>query len=715
MRRLFPIAVVVAAIAACAGPPSAVAGEYIVHACSAVYGDVNGSWSLSATAPLTGYACSKGSSWDRGLVTRLNPREGSVPMYTGATYTFTAPAGTSLEHMEYDRAFCGGLGFRAGLWTPASGYQDMAGPGCSSQSHQDLPLFGASQVHLTTQCAQTNCSTWTSSEIHGAMSNVRVYVNDPTPPSVSLAGGTIKTTEWQSGIRTAVIAASDSTGISQVAAYSDGSQAGAVIGTCDFTRTTPCSTPATPFAIDTRILRDGAHALRVDARDSSGNTGAASMTVYVDNTAPGSPLDPRLEGPTTWRTSNDFTAVWTNPPHTNTAPIVTVRWLLCPGATPSSSTVGCRAAGATALNISRVAHLQVPGVGQWQLRLWLGDRAGNHSPGTARTLWLRFDNLPPAVRIADPDPMDPQRLTVMAADQNAGVGRVDIEIRRQGTDAWISLPVTPTPAGFTTMVDDASLPDGVYDVRARAIDRAGNERTTTVRASGAAAHLSLPLRIPTALNAGGVRVVRGRHGKRREVLVSTATAPYGRRVTIRGRLTTAGGNPLTNTDVDVLERTDLPDQPWVRVGIVRTGANGGFTYTALRGPSRAVRFSYAGTALIRPQAADVNVRVRAKTSIDVSRRSVVNGDEVVFRGRVRGGPMPSTGKLLQLQAYSRGGWRTFATPRASARTHKWRYGYRFTATRGTVRYRFRALVPLEGGFPFVQGASRSLKVLVHGL
>jgi hypothetical protein len=212
-----------------------------------------------------------------------------------------------------------------------------------------------------------------------------------------------------------------------------------------------------------------------------------------------------------------------------------------------------------------------------------------------------------------------------------------------------------------------------------------------------------------------VRVVRGRHGKRREVLVSTATAPYGRRVKIRGRLTTIGGNPLANVDVDVMERTALPDQPWVRVGLVRTGPDGTFAYTALRGPSRSVRFSYAGTPLIRPQGAEVQVKVRAKTTIDVSRHAVVNGDEVVFRGRVRGGPMPSTGKLLQLQAYSRGGWRTFATPRASARTRKWRYGYRFTATRGTVRYRFRAVVPKEGGFPFVRGASRSLKVLVHGL
>jgi hypothetical protein len=92
----------------------------------------------------------------------------------------------------------------------------------------------------------------------------------------------------------------------------------------------------------------------------------------------------------------------------------------------------------------------------------------------------------------------------------------------------------------------------------------------------------------------------------------------------------------------------------------------------------------------------------------------VNGDEVVFRGRVSG-PMPEHGKLLELQAYSRGTWRTFATPRAHKRSHRWRYPYRFTATRGTVSYRFRAVVPPEAGFPFERGHSRSLRVVVRGL
>jgi hypothetical protein len=128
-----------------------------------------------------------------------------------------------------------------------------------------------------------------------------------------------------------------------------------------------------------------------------------------------------------------------------------------------------------------------------------------------------------------------------------------------------------------------------------------------------------------------------------------------------------------------------------------------------------LRFRYVGTPLIRARTTDVEIHVRATTSIATSRRSVVNGEEVVLRGRVAGRPLPPVGKLVQLQAFSRGHWLTFATPRANPRTGRWTYRYRFTATRGTVRYRFRARVPKENGFPYSAGTSRFAYVTVRGL
>jgi hypothetical protein len=342
------------------------------------------------------------------------------------------------------------------------------------------------------------------------------------------------------------------------------------------------------------------------------------------------------------------------------------------------------------------------------------DAAGNEEPLSAQSIPFRFDNVPPEATLAEADAEDPQRITVIARDATSGLAGGDIEIRRAGTDRWISLPVDHTTIGITAVVDDAALQDGVYDVRARVIDQAGNERSTTTRASGSAAHLVLPLRVPTSLTAGR-RQVRGSHGHHRTVLVKTATTAFGSSVQVHGRLTVPGGNPLAAVDVDVLEHTELPDQPWIRAGVTRTDGQGRFTYRVLPGPNRTVLFRYAGSRLIRPRTTAVRVRVRAATSLRVDRHSVVNGEEVTFRGRVAGGPLPTVGKLIQLQAYSRSEWRTFATPRARSRSHRWSYRYRFSATRGTVRYRFRAVVPAEGGYPFVRGSSRSLDVTVRGL
>jgi hypothetical protein len=66
-----------------------------------------------------------------------------------------------------------------------------------------------------------------------------------------------------------------------------------------------------------------------------------------------------------------------------------------------------------------------------------------------------------------------------------------------------------------------------------------------------------------------------------------------------------------------------------------------------------------------------------------------------------------------MQAYFRGRWRTFSTVR-TARSGRWRFPYRFDGTVGRVIYRFRAHLPAEGGYPFIGGHSRVVKVIVSG-
>jgi hypothetical protein len=199
------------------------------------------------------------------------------------------------------------------------------------------------------------------------------------------------------------------------------------------------------------------------------------------------------------------------------------------------------------------------------------------------------------------------------------------------------------------------------------------------------------------------------------VLIVKPRARFGRTIKLHGRLTTPGGNPLVDSEVEVSEQLALPGAVPRRIASLRTSRTGRFTFKALRGPSRVLRFRYAGTGTIRARTTTVDLRVQASSTLHPSRRKVRNGEYVTFRGRVRGRPLPSAGKLVELQVFTRGQWRTFAQPRASARTRRWAYAYRFEAVRGHVRFRFRARIRKETGFPYDLGYSRQKSVTVVGL
>jgi hypothetical protein len=272
------------------------------------------------------------------------------------------------------------------------------------------------------------------------------------------------------------------------------------------------------------------------------------------------------------------------------------------------------------------------------------------------------------------------------------------------------LAVAKTQRGFSGVVDDEVLPAGRYVIRARANDRAGNEQSVQ------GGSIDLPFRVRSELSVGKQKRIRmqGIGGRQfRKVLLHKPRIAFGLPTPIRGRLTTPGGNPLANRDVEIAERPVGDNLPWAPIASVRTDESGRFKFKALPGPTRHLRFRYAGTATIRGQTQYVTVRVRAASTLRVGRRSVVNGEQVTFSGTVQG-IVPPTGKLLQLQVFSRGMWLTFATPRADQRG-RWRHPYRFTATRGVTRYRFRARLPREAGFPYVPGTTRQVRVKVVGL
>jgi hypothetical protein len=375
------------------------------------------------------------------------------------------------------------------------------------------------------------------------------------------------------------------------------------------------------------------------------------------------------------------------------SPVKAAHYRLCNAAAGSSScSTGIRSAG----GIERLDNVTIPAAGDYTLSVWLEDEAGNADGGTASDpVRLRFDDQPPQAAFEFLNESDPTKLDVRTSDAVSGVAEGVIEFRRTGWRQWHGLQTSLHGDGhLSARLDDLDLPNDTYELRARVRDRAGNELTGYDREDGARMTLNLPLRAASRIELEKAR----RKGK-----PSTE---------LSGTLRAASGGPLAGAAISVFEQPRTGGG-FRKIASVHTNASGKFTHVLAAGPSRTVSVRYDGSPLIKPAVENVAIRVPARTTITANRRSLRNGQSVRLGGRLRGGPVPDGGKLIDLQAFYRGQWRTFATPRSDGRGN-WSFRYRFEATRGIVRYRFRARIRREAAYPYELGYSRAVAVTVRG-
>jgi hypothetical protein len=307
-------------------------------------------------------------------------------------------------------------------------------------------------------------------------------------------------------------------------------------------------------------------------------------------------------------------------------------------------------------------------------------------------------------------------------DRHSGVAAGEIEMRAFDATTWHGLATEREGSLLVAHVDDERFRNGAYEFRARAVDHAGNEASTGRRSDGSAAVLRLPARIDTRLAVGLPRIVvrrrtERRKGRRRVIrrrvrrLDSHVVAAHGRSIRLSGFLANADGQPLDGATIEALERR--PGGGVAPVGLATTGTDGKFDYVVKAIRNRDMLFRYGGSRRIGSATTDFTLLVPADTSIRPDRRRLLNGQQVRFIGRVATRPLPAAGKLVEMQAHFRGRWRTFSTVRASP-GGRWRFPYRFGGTAGRVTYRFRARLPAEGGYPFIDGNSRVVEVVVTG-
>jgi hypothetical protein len=261
-------------------------------------------------------------------------------------------------------------------------------------------------------------------------------------------------------------------------------------------------------------------------------------------------------------------------------------------------------------------------------------------------------------------------------------------------------------------VDTRPVPDGTYTLGARTTDAAGNTTVTransvTVRnqAPHGAAGAS-PGPAPTAPT--GIHVT---HVNSTRTFVTSRLIRYGSRATLRGVLRDPTGNPIPNAVVDVLLQTERKSSKLRKVTSRTTDANGRFEYKTNSGPSRLVRFAYGRNSGDSTYAFthDVKVKTKAGLTLHVSRSRLRNGQSVRFYGTIRGNKQR---KVLEVQVRQRGRWDTIASVRSDSKG-RWSWRYRFKRTYEPTRYKFRARVRTESGFPYATGHSRTRSVRVR--
>jgi hypothetical protein len=213
---------------------------------------------------------------------------------------------------------------------------------------------------------------------------------------------------------------------------------------------------------------------------------------------------------------------------------------------------------------------------------------------------------------------------------------------------------------------------------------------------------------PTACGPGAAGyVVRAgfRRGRPRR-----ASVRLGARVRIAGRVL-ANGAPIAGAQVRIVRRLERrAARPGLLPAVLVTGRDGRFRHRLRARAAARLRVGIragSDTALTCSRA--LRLRTRASATLRASRQIVAGAARVIFRGRLRGGHIPATGKLVVLQGYDRGAWRTFATAR-SDRRGRFHAGYRFRGRPGT--YRVRARIPVDAAYPFAAGRSHAVTVRV---
>ncbi|MGH2968344.1 MAG: Ig-like domain-containing protein [Solirubrobacteraceae bacterium] len=285
---------------------------------------------------------------------------------------------------------------------------------------------------------------------------------DNTPPTLTMTDPGSPLT----GTRTIAATAGDpgGTGVASVAFEYRTSPAGLW--------TPVCNDAGSPYSCpwSTALLADGLYDLRATATDAAGNTSSSTVTDRrLDNTAPTVSMTddgtPKRSTVTLQSTSGDG----------NGAGVASVRYQFRPSG-GGAWTDACT--GSSAPFSCPVDTTAAPD-GLYDMRAIATDGAGFQTTSAALAA-VRIDNTnPSSATITNPgSPLSGTAiLSGTGADAGSGLASMRFEYRTTGVGLWTTV-CTDGSAPFSCGWDTTSIADGSYDLRAVAIDGAGNTRNS---------------------------------------------------------------------------------------------------------------------------------------------------------------------------------------------------------------------------------------------
>lgn len=738
-RRLLAAVAAILLVASLASPPRAAAGEFTIDACQADVGNfASTAFENFATRGMRWRrACNPLGPGLRGLVTANVVSTGKVAHGAQSAFVLEAPPGTAFSRLRWSghaqRRDCR---YALQMYAVRPDGSDATiknvranrhcpGPGGAQASSWPRPrafdLGGATKIVQRVVCVGAPSAQFCSGRGLNYMQTftAEATVVDTSGPSVSIVPDTpLARGEWVKGVQAVDYEASDNVGVRSAFANLAGIGRGEDTRGCDYSQRIPCPNGRGQVQVETERAQEGSQPIFVTAQDAAGNNAdSATATAHIDNTPPGV-TSVGVEGGEAWRNRNAFDLAWQNAPEPDRAPIVAAHYRVCRAGTDE-----CVSDARSGSSIARLEGEAVPSPGEWELRLWREDAAGNQQPENASLpVKLRFDPEPPKLGFEALSASDPTRVSVQVTDPISGLGGGEIEISRAGSGTWEALSTSQEGSDLVARVDDATLPPGEYEMRATAHDQAGNLASTTQRLDGQPMKVKLPLRVASSVRAGAVGKKRVRrtvhHGGKTHNVTRTITVlkprvkvGFGHKVRLAGVLVDRAGNPIGGAPVQVYSRPREGDEALAYT--LTTGAHGHFSYVIDARSSQSLRFAYPGTATRLPAEDKVALLVSGRSTLSVSRTRILNGQSVVFSGRVQGRPLPATGKLIELQVRFADEWSTFRTIRSDT-DGQWRITYRFERTCGVQRFRFRARLPGEAGYALESGHSPVLSVRVKG-